>query len=311
MTAPVNARVNVPIKVFVAATGNAFMRDIAAAFVEAAQQLGRDAQLVDDRLPDADGSINFVVAPHEFYVLADADPAALKRAAAASIAICTEQPATPWFHLSLDACQRGLLAFDINEHGTTALREYGVRAERLPFGAVPSMVAPGAHRADRPVAERPIDVLFMGSLDPTRGAALAGLAPVLWNRHADLRLFPFDKPVRPDSPGVVFGAAKFDVLRSAKVLVNVHRDRSTHLPTGAEPPAYFEWVRMVEAMANGCVVVTEPSEGFAPLVPGEYFVEATAAGMPAVIDDLLADPDRMQHIADAARRAVTEQLPLH
>ena len=291
------------IKVFVAERGNEFMRDIAANIVEAAAQLGRAAAVVTDGLPAVDGSINFVVAPHEFFVLSDEPVDALKHAAAASICICTEQPNTPWFHLSLDACQRGLLAFDINEHGTNALRRFGVDACRMPFGAVPSMVAP-------PSPEREIDVLFMGSLDPRRGAALAGLAPRLWSRRAELRLFPFDKPVTHDSPGVVFGAAKYDLLSHAKVLVNVHRDRSIHLPPGTEPPAYFEWVRMVETMANGCVVITEPSEGFEPLVPGVHFLSVDIGDMPDAVERLLDDPARLREISDVARAAVTRDLPL-
>ncbi|HEY4331814.1 MAG TPA: glycosyltransferase, partial [Ilumatobacteraceae bacterium] len=294
-----------PIRVFVAERGNEFMRDIAANFVEAAHQLGRDATLVTARLPAVDGSINLVVAPHEYFVLADAPAAELKEAAAASVCICTEQPNTPWFHLSLDACQRGLISFDINAHGVAALRSFGVDAHRLPFGAVPSMYA-----ADGGVAERDIDVLFMGSLDPKRGAALAGLAPLLWDRRSELRLFPFDKPVGPGTPGVVFGAAKYELLRRASLLVNVHRDRSIHLPPGAQPPAYFEWVRMVEAMANGCVVVTEPAAGHEPLQPGTHFVSAEAGEMSEVVQALLGDPERVRSISAAARHAIVDDLPL-
>ena len=295
------------VNVFVAATGNEFMRDIAANFVEAARLLGRESAVITDRLPEVDGSINFVVAPHEFFVLSDEPTAELKRAAAASIAICTEQPNTPWFHLSLDACQRGLLTFDINEHGTAALREFGVDARRLPFGAVPSMTA-----SDEPARweDRDVDMLFMGSLDPRRGNALAGLASSLWYRHSELRLFPFDKPVLPGTPGVVFGEEKYRLLRRAKVLVNVHRDRSTHLPPGSEPPAYFEWVRMVETMANGCVVLTEPSDGYAPLVPGEHFVSVEREQMADALVALLDDPTRLEAMSDAARRAVTSELSL-
>ncbi len=304
MTSPKSAAP--AVNVFVAATGNEFMRDIAANFVEAAQQVGRESRVVTDRLPEVDGSINLVIAPHEFFVLSDRPAAELKRAAAASVCICTEQPNTPWFHLSLDACQRGLLTFDINEHGTAALQEFGVHAVRLPFGAVPSMTA----GTQQPPTDRDLDVLFMGSLDPRRGRALAGLAGSLWDRRSELRLFPFDKPVTPGTPGVVFGEDKYELLRRAQVLVNVHRDRSTHLPPGATPPAYFEWVRMVETMANGCVVITEPSAGYEPLIAGTHFIAVEIDEMAAALTALLDHPDRLRAISDAARRAVTTELSL-
>lgn len=306
--------VGAPVNVFVAERGNEFMRDIAACFAEAAQELGRSAKVVTDRLPDVDGSINLVIAPHEFFVLSDEPVSALKRAAAASVSICTEQPNTPWFHLSLDACQRGLLSFDINEHGIAALREFGVTAQRLPFGAVGSMTTDGARPlgqlGDQSWPDRDLDMLFMGSLDPRRGRALAGLAPVLWNRRAELRLFPFDKPVTEGTPGVVFGNDKYELLRRAKVLVNIHRDRSTHLPPGTEAPAYFEWVRMVETMANGCVVITEQSEGYGPLIAGTHFLSAELDDLAGVLVDLLEDPDRLNEISAAAHAAVTRDLPL-
>ncbi len=292
------------VEVFVAARGNGFMRDIASWLVDAARAGGRAARLVDDRLPAADGTIALVVAPHEFYELMHATKAELTRAAASSIAVCTEQPGTPWFHLSVDACRRGLMSLDISGHGTDALREVGVNAARLRLGAVPAVSAPGA---TRPAHDRPIDVLFMGGLDDRRGAVLAGLAPVLARRRSELRLFRFERPATPGTPGLVFGGEKYDLLSSAKVLVNVHRDRSMHLPPGTVAPAYFEWARMLEAMANGCAVVTEPSHDHDPLVEGTHFVSAEIDDLADTLVALLDDPDRIDAIAAAAHRAVVDE----
>ena len=295
-----------PVRVFVAANGNGFMRDIASWLVEAATLSGRATELVDDALPQADGSINLVVAPHEFFELFDAPKADLQRAAAASVCVCTEQPGTPWFHLSVDACRRGLRTLDINPHGVAALRAVGVQAYHLPLGAVPSISV----GASVDIESRPIDVLVMAGLDDRRGALLADLAPRLYRRDAELRLFRFDRPVTPTTPGVVFGRDKYELLSSAKVLLNLHRDRSMHLPAGTVAPPYFEWARMIEAMANECVVVTEPSEGFEPLVSGVHFVEAEPAGLGDAIDALLDDPARRTTIATAARRVVCDELSL-
>ena len=297
-----------PVRVFVAPSGNGFMRDIAGWIVEAASGTGRDAELVDDRLPRADGALNLVVAPHEFFELFDAPTGDLQRAAAVSICVCTEQPGTPWFHLSVDACRRGIAALDINPQGVAALRDVGVDARHLRLGATPSIDV--ASTASGSVADRPIDVLFLGGLDDRRGAVLASLAPHLYRHRSEIRVFRFDRPITPTTPGVVFGREKYGLLASATLLVNLHRDRSAHLPPGTTPPAYFEWARMIEAMANGCVVVTEPSEGFEPLVPGTHFVSVTADSMAAEIESLLADPSRVAAIRDAAHRAVTVDLAL-
>ena len=108
------------VKVFVAARGNRFMHDIAGWIAEAAASTGRYSEVIDDRLPNADGSINLVVAPHEFFELYAAPAKELQRAAAASICINTEQPGTSWFRLAVDACRRGLLTLDISPSSFTA-----------------------------------------------------------------------------------------------------------------------------------------------------------------------------------------------
>ena len=53
-------------------------------------------------------------------------------------------------------------------------------------------------------------------------------------------------------------------------------------------------------MANGCVVVTEPSEGCQPLVAGEHFVEATLdahgrAPSTTLLDDEAATRPHRRH----------------
>jgi len=291
-----------PVKVFVAARGNGFMRDIASWLVEAAHLAGHDAELVDHRLPVADGSINLVVAPHEFFVLTQATAAELERGAAASVCVCTEQPGTAWFDIALRFCRLGLRALDINRQGVQALRAAGVDAHHLMLGAVPSMQLTSAgHGLEQ---ARRHDLLFMGGLDERRGAILAALAPRLWNVEAELRLFRFDRPITAETRGVVFGADKYRLLADSRILLNVHRARSGALGT------YFEWARAVEAMAAGCVVISEPADDHAPLVAGQHFIAAQAHELGDAIVDLLAQPDRLTAIADAARNLITGPLAL-
>ncbi|MEO7371943.1 MAG: glycosyltransferase [Ilumatobacteraceae bacterium] len=293
-----------PVKVFVAERGNQFMTDIAGWIAEAAALTGRSVELVGDRLPAADGSINLVVAPHEFFELFEAPRESLQRAAAASICLNTEQPGTSWFKLALDACRRGLLTLDISQQGVEALRDAGVAVERVRLGGVPSM------QVDTGDADRPIDVLFLGGLDDRRGAALAALAPHLWRRNADIRVVGVDRPIDAATPQTVFGDEKYRLLSTAKVLVNIHRDRSDSGTPGAHHPPYFEWARAVEAMAAGCVLLSEPSEGYTPLVPGLHFVDASIDDLASVLEALLDDDERRSEIAGAARRMVFGELAL-
>lgn len=292
------------VNVFVARRGNQFMRDIAGWVAEAAGLTGRTSTVIDDRIPTVDGSINLVVAPHEFFELYAAPRRELQRAAAASVCINTEQPGTPWFRLAVDACRRSLLTLDISDQGAAALRSAGLSVERLRLGGVPSMKeAPDA-------SDRPIDVLFMGGLDDRRGAALAELAPRLWGRRTDFRLVGVDRPIDMATPQAVFGAEKYRLLSSAKLLLNIHRDRPTGVGSDDPHSPYFEWARAVEAMAQGCVVITEPSDGCEPLIAGDHFVEASVDEMANAIEGLLEDEARRSEVAERARRAVFTELAL-
>jgi hypothetical protein len=310
MSTPVVAPDAAPVKVFVAERGNGFMADIAHMVCEAATG-HRPATVVTDELPRPDGTINLVVAPHEFFELNDASRHELQAAAAASICIGTEQPGTPWFHLAADACRRGMLTLDINDLAVRSLRSYRIATERLRLGAVPSLDLV-SRRGGSLHDERPLDVLFMGGLDDRRGRVLAGLAPTLHHLDCDLRLFKFDRPIGVATPGVVFGEEKYDLLASAKILLNVHRDDLHSEEPDDEPVShrYFEWVRMIEAMANGCAVVSEPSVGYEPLIAGEHFVSVDSAGLGAELTELLADDRARGEMVDAAHRAVTVDLSL-
>jgi len=312
---PVNSR---PVNVFVAERGNDFMADIAAWLVEAAALAGHVSRLVrDGSLPTDAAAINLVVAPHEFYVLSDADDAAIHAAARCSIPVCTEQPGTSWFDMTVLLSRASPMVLDINTHGVAALQAEGIAAQHLRLGGVPSMDRrsartehPGDHPSEHPsehptdrATDRPCDVLFLGGLTGYRAATLATLAPQLWERRADLRLFDFSRPVDGAIESLVFGAAKYDLLASSRLLVNIHRDAGDG---GANH--YFEWARLIEAMANGCVVVTEPATGFAPLKSGTHFIETTDVA--TTIAALLEDPERCAEISRAGSIAVLEEHPL-
>lgn len=284
-----------PLNVFVAPTGNAFMGDIATWIVEAGTLLGHRSTLHDrGGCPHDEAAINLVVAPHEFYLLGGFTDRQIDDAVRTSVPICTEQPGTPWFDVSRLFCSASRTVFDINLHGVEALRRHGVDAHHLRLGGVPSM--------DQRVADRRrrTELLFLGGRTDRRSRRLAELAPVLWDRSVDLRLFSFNRPVHDGVDGLVFGRRKYELLADTMVLLNLHRDDTM--------PGYFEWARMIEAMANGCCVVTEPSADFEPLEAGVHFVEADRPV--EIVPMLLDDPQRAEAIGQRAAEAVLEQYPL-
>ena len=287
-----------PVNVFVAPRGNAFMTDIAGWLAEAATLLGRQAMLrTDGALPDDPAAVNLVLAPHEFYLLGDFTDAAIHRAAQISVPVCTEQPGTPWFDIGTIPARVAPLVLDINAHGVAALAALGLPARHLRLGGVPSMALgqPGDAVGD----DREIDVVVLAGITDRRGAALATVAPVLWDRRAELRLFSFSRPVDGGVPGLVFGRDKYELLARSRILLNVHR---------ADGADYFEWARFVEAMANGCCIVTEPVDGYAPFVAGEHFVATD--DLAGTVARLLDDPIECARIGAAAQRAVLEEYPL-
>lgn len=284
-----------PLNVFVSPRGNAFMTDIARWLVEAGQLLGREATLrADGAPPDDPDAVNLIVAPHEFYLLADFDDRTIHSAAQISVPVCTEQPGTPWFDIGTIPARVAPLVLDINAHGVAELVDRGLPARHLRLGGVPSMRAAGSGARD-------IDLVVLAGLTDRRGARLAQLAPLLWDRAAELRLFSFSRPVDGDVPGLVFGADKYRLLARSRVLLNIHRD--------AKSPGYFEWARFVEAMANGCCIVTEPVDGSAPFMPGEHFLVGDD-DLEAVVARVLDDPAECARIGAAAQRAVLDEHPL-
>lgn len=286
------------VNVYVSPHGNAFMRDIGLWIAEAAALTGRASTLHTDRTRPYDrAATNLVVAPHEFYGLGEWSDRQVDRAAHISVPVCTEQPDSTWFDITRIYAQHSPRVLDINAHGAAALAESGIAATHLRLGGVPSM------DRRRGGAERSRDVLFLGGKTDRRAAELARLAPVLWHREADLRLFSFNRPVTEGAGGLVFGRDKYDLLADSRILLNIHRDDAV--------PGYFEWARMVEAMANGCCVLTEPSAGHDPLVAGEHFIES--AGGDALADDveaLLDDRALVRAVGGAAAQAVLRDHPL-
>ena len=281
--------------VFVAERGNVFMREIASWVVAGLQEGGYRAELCLSGVPQAASDrLNLVVAPHEYFELA-VDPADRVAAARASIPVCTEQPGTPWFEIQMRSIVHSPQVFDINRLGVQELSRRGLDAHHLPLGYQRSF-----DRWGGAARERPIDVLFLGSLTDRREAVLAAMAPALQSLRCRFVLFEATRPARAGDPGFYTGAAKHELLASAKVLLNVHRGDA----------AYFESVRALEAVANGAVVLSEPCFDLTPFRAVDHVVTAPRWALGATCRALVQDLAWQEEVRRDAYAHVVHHHPL-
>ncbi|HEY4609576.1 MAG TPA: glycosyltransferase family 2 protein, partial [Ilumatobacteraceae bacterium] len=259
---------------------NVYMREIAEHLVEALAQLCRRGEVVIDDLPEAADAplTNLVVAPHEFFTLSAASEPDRRRAAAASISINTEQPGTPLFDVAMTYATLGKLVFDIDPRSVDVVRRLQVPAVHLPLGCTPSMDAWGGGDS-----HRGIDFSFAAGRAPRRQCLLAGAGGMLWEWNTDLRFVPAGKPAE---------------LAKTRIMLNMH--------AGNEP--YFEWAGVVDAIANGCAVVSENSVGFEPLVPGVHFLMAPFDYLAEQAIALAFDEPRRAAMADEAYKLAATTL---
>lgn len=186
----------------------------------------------------------------------------------------------------VELLRRAGAVFDVEQRSVLAMRRLGIPARAL---------RPGYSElrdhfdAD---AERPIDVMFLGTHSPRRTAILSRAARVLARHNCLLQIAP-DVPAAGNTSSFL-ADSRWSLLAQTKVVINLHRYD--------EP--YFEWQRAIDAMHAGAVVVSEPSTGIAPFAAGEHLLMAAPDALPYVVDSLLHDPDRLA----ALRRQAYERL---
>jgi len=87
--------------------------------------------------------------------------------------------------------------------------------------------------------------------------------------------------------------------RRAKVLLNIHQDE--------EP--YFEWMRAVDTMHAGCVLLSEHSIGCSPLVPGEHLIMGSPEDLGELARLLVDKAELRERIAREAYGFLKSSIP--
>ena len=277
-----------------ASRGNHYMNELLSGVAHAVRAEGAEASFVLDAAPPADDSTVYVLIPHEYFECARLAGHPIDEQLARTISFCVEQPGTPWFEVSCRHAARTAAVVDIQRSSLKVLRRRGLSAEHFQLGYCDLWDHWG-----REEVERPIDVLHMGSATERRHRLLASYAHTLWPRETRLLVSP-EAPKTQTRDGHLMEDEKWGWLRSAKTILNLHRQTT----------AFFEWARVLDAIANGCVVVSEHSAASSPLVAGEHYISGGADNLALLASGLLEDEDRLRAIRLDAYDFVRSQLSM-
>ncbi len=280
---------------FVSAPGSSvFMVELLAAVAEAVAGSGRVgldvtthrglvSEIADDRTVA-------VVVPHEYFVLAPPEPETLR---ARIVAFGVEHPGTDEFETSVRYAAGLAGRFEISVDSIQELARRGIDSVHFPLGLVP------AWDARQEGGIRDVDVAYLGTADIRRTGILARAARDLAGLRTELVLAPHEQ-MTAGRRDFLAGHDKWALLARSKVLVNLHRGTKTAL----------EWVRVLEAITNGCAVVTEPSDDLGPLRPDEHLLVAGPDDVGSVAAALARDEPRRAALAEAARELCRTELDM-
>jgi hypothetical protein len=310
---------------YVASRGNYFFGEIRDLLAAGLRDLDFEVTLrteLDGFVEDVDWHL--VIAPHEFFYLGAGAALREGRTPANLILFNTEQPTTKWFTLASDCFHKAHCIWDIHQDSSLSIAEMGLPCHYVPLGYVDQSnpfpevealpenyhtcflepaVRQGAY-LNTPLVDRPIDVLFLGTITPRREAFFAAAAPVLANHRCYLSL--------PDAsrPKIVRAGVTMDTLTAtglaqrAKIVLNVHRDRDN----------YFEWHRIVmHGIWHKALVLSEECSSAPPLRAGIDFAQAPLSELPKRIAYYLSDPvgrKKAQVIASQGFQTLTTKCQL-
>jgi hypothetical protein len=278
---------------------NLFFVELQRALADELERQGLRATLHEGAFPSPrKGLVYALMPPHEYFTLMDGRIGPPPDVWARTICIGAEQPTTEFFDRNLDYAHKAGAMFDINRLAVRAYAEHGVQARHLQLGWTPMWDHMPERRGVE--AERDIDVLFLGASSERRLRWLASYGRTLRHRTCRFVISDNSRPNWAPSGSFFSEQDKWNLLGRSKVMINLHQ---------GETP-YFEWLRVVQAMANGCVVVTEPSLDSEPLVPGVHMQVGRPEALGHLTERLLDDGNAWRAMQTAAYDELHDRVSL-
>jgi hypothetical protein len=273
--------------------GNPFIAELMSGLSTAVSAEGIRSSLSDGGA-DAGDDVVDVVVPHEWYLQRADRTWPSRRRRQRTIGLVTEHPGTTWFEVASLAVAEVGASFALNLAAVAECRARGLHTDHLQLGYTPDWDRWGGAASDRPT-----DITYLASAEGRRNQVIAGYSGVLWRRRCALLIPPLVWGPRGEADFLV-GEDKWRHLASSKVIINLHRG-------GAYDT---EWPRFIEAMSNGCVVVSEHCSDATPLVPGEHYLSAAADRAADVALSILEDPEGLERIRTQAYSFITQRMPM-
>ena len=292
------------IAIYFSSSGNYFFQEIALLLHAAVSEAGfRSAVRTDAYGADPDADFHLIVAPHEFFILGKGSACFHRSLADRMFFLNTEQPQTKWFQLAKSMFPYVRHVFDMDRQTAQVIQSSGHSASHLPLGYVEDfapystdadlLIGPETEAlsadirrwrdTDKPLADRPIDLSFVGEATARRSAFFASVAPLLANYECHLRLMPAGSGPWPARGIQTHRRTRTTagLSQRSKIVINIHRDQEH----------YFEWHRLVQmGIWQRALVLTETVTETPPFVAGRDYVQATLDEMPRLIDYYLRDP---------------------
>lgn len=288
------------VHLFVTSKSNLFIREIAELLCAGFRAAGCEAQLFVDQIPaekTEEGKIQIVVTPHEFFNLFlnyQLPREKIQRLVNHLFLLGTEQPESGWFYSNLVMAPHARAMLDIHLSGVAGYRANGVRCFHLPLGYHPLL----EQKKPSENSERDIDVCILAAMTDRREEFIAAHADWFAARNCHLRLVPLGFAKTETTRSYLPAARRNALLQRTKILLNVHYSDLS----------YFEWHRALIGLANRCCLITEPCEGFTPLIPGKHLIMAKADHLIACCEYYLEHEDQREAIAGAAYDFVRERF---
>jgi hypothetical protein len=289
------------VKVFVTSLGNHFMIEIAEIFDEGFRNSGVQSEIMVDKIPSLQPQpelMQLVVAPHEFFNLflePRLTPVEVLEVVRSVYMLSAEQPLTHWFEMACDRAKPSLGILDITEHTAIEYRKRGIFTLHAPLGYATCFEA-GIDPHHPP--DRTFDLLFLGSNSSKRERFLSQNTD-LFNRHnSNIIITRLEKPKFSHTAGFFANHDRNRLLRSGKILVNIHANDNT----------YFEWLRVVMAIANGCLVISETSDHIEPLINGKHLIITELDDIAAQCDYYLEHESERLKIVNQAYKFITQEF---